>query len=96
MNPHHIKTLQTPFGKLILASITMSALLEAKSSLVETEDEASRMALAAWDDLTKLTTTLREQLVAITKGDPCPCESCAAERAEALRQAENIFAGGDA
>lgn len=94
MNPHHIKTLQLPFQKLIFGAVAIMSITEAQLNLAASEDEANTIAINSWDKFADLSIKLTEQLIAITKGLPCPCESCVAHRAAAMTQAEQIFTGG--
>ena len=91
MNTQHIKTLQNPFSKMVVASVAVGKLVNDQLQHATTENEANQVALGAWSALNDLFIQLNQQLLDITTGKPCQCASCQSERAEALAQAEEIF-----
>ena len=95
MNPHHAKALMLPFQKLMFGAVGVLAVAEAQLNLAASEDEANTIAINLLDKFADLSIEISEQIIAATKGLPCPCESCKAERATAMAQAEAIFSGGE-
>jgi hypothetical protein len=95
MNPRHAKALLLPFQKLMFGAVGVLAAAENAINLAPSEDEANTVAINLLDKFADLSIEISEQIIAATKGLPCPCESCKAERATAMAQAEAIFSGGE-
>lgn len=95
MNAQHVKTLQVPFNKAVMATMAISQLVNDQLRHAATEAEANAEAALAWASLNDILLTIGKQLGDIIGDRPCQCAKCQSERAEALAQAEQIFAGGD-
>lgn len=80
-----------PFIKLAIASSKFLEMTDEAISNCETEAAQKEAAKMSMTGLTQLFISLCQQLDDIIADRPCQCESCIAERADALAQAEEIF-----
>lgn len=89
--PRELIAPKTKFTQLVAAAIALKQLTDDSLNHAQDVTEANAIATKSLEAAHEIIDQLQIQLAAIITGEPCPCQNCTRERAEAMAQAEAIF-----